>query len=121
MLWLTQRSLRLPDLAEPEAVRAYCRELAAADGGGLIEATSTSSAEGPCLTCIYKQPLGAGFVFAGLVVIPREDGWVWMIAASERGTTGVREALVALRLFESGELTLESYESSWAQDPYDAA
>ena len=33
--------------------------------------------------------------------------------------TGVREAIVTVELMETGQLTVESYESSWARDPYD--
>ena len=33
--------------------------------------------------------------------------------------TGLREAVVTSELMGSGELNLEGYERSWAQDPYD--
>jgi hypothetical protein len=45
---------------------------------------------------------------------------VWTLVAGEQGTTGVREAVVTAQLFEEGALTLESYQLSWAQDPYDS-
>jgi len=35
------------------------------------------------------------------------------------GTTGVREAVATTELFAAGPLAVETYESSWAQDPYD--
>ena len=45
---------------------------------------------------------------------------VWTVVAQERGTTGVREALVTTELVEAGALTVETCERSWAADPYDA-
>jgi hypothetical protein len=45
---------------------------------------------------------------------------VWTAVDGERGTTRVREAVVTSQLFEAGLLAIDSYQRSWAQDPYDA-
>ena len=44
---------------------------------------------------------------------------VWTIVSGERGTTGLREAIVTTQLMNDGGLTIEGYQQSWAQDPYD--
>ena len=44
---------------------------------------------------------------------------IWTIVAGERGTSGLREAIVTASLMKAGTLTLEDYERSWAHDPYE--
>ena len=56
-----------------------------------------------------------------LFVVGDEDSDVWTIVSAERGTTGVREAIVTSQLLSEGRLTIENYERSFAQDPYDAS
>lgn len=110
----------LPEPSEIENSRNYCRRVAESQGSGLIEVGSTQGAEGPCLTCIYKRLKIPAFTFFGVATTPIMNGtWIWMIVASEHGVTGVREATVTSRMLEAGQLTLESYEASWARDPYD--
>ena len=59
------------------------------------------------------------FVFTGMVWAPHEDGWLlWTIVDGEHGVTGTREAQITAELFNSGALTIEKYESTWARDPY---
>lgn len=110
----------LPSLTDTQGLRAYCRRVATSQSSGLVEVTSAVGAEGPCVVYIYKRLRIPAFTFFGVIATPVPCGtWVWMIVAYERGTTGVREALVTSRLVNSGQLSLHSYEGSWAQDPYD--
>src|SRR5262245_56883344 len=50
-----------------------------------------------------------------------EPPQVWTIYAEERGTTGMREAVITTELFNAGSMTLQDYKLSWARDPYDAS
>ena len=44
---------------------------------------------------------------------------VWTIVDGERGMTGVREAIITTELMKAGKFTVDEYQRSWAQDPYD--
>jgi hypothetical protein len=108
------------NLSDERGLQSYCRRIAESQGAGLVEVEAATSAEGPCLKYIYKRLEKPAFKFFGVVAIPvAEATWIWMVVTGERGTTGVREAVVTAKLFEAGKLTLESYKTSWAQDPYD--
>jgi len=113
-------AMRLPPLSDENAIRRYCRDLAETMKGGLVEAAVVQQVDGPVLKCVYKRLEIPAFKFFGMLVIPASDGtWVWMSIFVERGTTGVREATVTKHLFDQGKLTFDSYQSSWARDPYD--
>jgi hypothetical protein len=90
-------------------------------GAGLVQADVVEGADGPAVLLIDKRLFKPAFVFTGkLVVAPAsKTSSVWTVVAVERGTTGVREAVITDQLFSEGKLTLESYQTSWAQDPYD--
>jgi len=56
-----------------------------------------------------------------MLVVPGEGiADIWTIVSGERGMTGMREALVTAQLMKEGKLTVEDYQRSWAQDPYEA-
>lgn len=103
-----------------DAVQAQFRSMAEKKEGGLVQAEllewrSTRVAEG-----IYKVRRGHGFAFTGILMMPvRQSSLIWAVATQERGTTGMREAIVTAQMFKEGSLTVESYEQSWADDPYD--
>jgi hypothetical protein len=119
-LTFTARRLLPDNLADDTAMQEHCRSVAEGQRAGLVEVAVASGAEGPCLTYIYKRLDKPAFKFFGVVTAPVRHGtWVWMIVAGERGTTGMREAVVTTRLLDDGTLTMESYEASWAKDPYD--
>lgn len=121
-LTLTRQTLVwFPDLADENAVRRRCREHAQDMSSGLIEAAVVTGADGPAVMFVYKRLDKPAFVFTGMLVVAvNSKTWsVWTVVARERGTTGVREAVVTAQLMEEGKLTLESYRTSWAQDPYD--
>jgi hypothetical protein len=119
-LSLTESSEEPGSLSDEAAIRERCRRIAQGRSAGLVEVTTVTSAQGAGYKFIDKKQVEAGFLFMGMLVLPATKGsWVWTIMSGERGMTGVREAVVTGLMLESGQLTLESYETSWAQDPYD--
>ena len=109
------------DLDDDGALQQYSRDVAESQRAGLVEVATVDGGDGPYLTYIYTRLEGAAFRFFGVAESPRDDGtWIWMIVAGERGTSGVREAVVTAQLLKEGKLTPESYRTSWAGDPYDA-
>jgi len=117
---LTRTSFPLPSLSDPVGLQRSCRRFSEDQRSGLVDVAVRDGTRGPCLTYVYKRLEIPAFTFFGIVSAPAPAGsWMWMVIARERGTTGVREAVVTARLFNSGHLTLESYKSSWARDPYE--
>jgi hypothetical protein len=109
-----------PQLATPDELHRRCRALAEGQRAGLIEVIIGEHPTTDDYAFIYKRLKVPAFTFFGMVRKPASAGsWIWMVIAGERGTTGVREAVIAGQLMNSGRLTVESYETSWAQDPYD--
>jgi hypothetical protein len=103
--------------SEPE-VRHWCRELAQKRGAGLIEVDGI----GPSTSLIYKRLQMPAYVYTGMFISHVEAvTLVWTIVAGERGTTGVREAVLTSNLMSAGKLTLDDYRSGWARDPYEPA
>jgi len=101
-------------------LRSWCRVLAQSRNGGLIEAQEVACSLGPAVILIYKRLQIPAYIYTGMLVVSLEPRTlVWTIVASERGTTGVREAIVTATLMEQGKLTVEEYRRSWAQDPYE--
>ena len=111
----------LPSLTDLHALRDTCRRLAQANSGGLVEVAVIETPFGSSALLIYKRLQGHAFIFTGMLLIPiaTQKWFVWTTVHGEQGTTGVREAIVTGELLESGNLTLDSYELSWAQDPYE--
>jgi hypothetical protein len=70
---------------------------------------------------IYKARRERAFVFTGMLFLPADAEWlVCTVVDGERGTTGIREAVVTAQLIEAGALNVEHYEECWANDPYDS-
>ncbi len=112
------RTLR--DVTDEAEVRAWSRELAEAHGAGLIEANVEIGMLGATASLIYKRRLGSGYSYTAMLLAPfHEFPQAWMAICTERGTTGVREAVVAVELANTSSLTIEEFERSWARDPYD--
>jgi hypothetical protein len=107
-------------LTDVTALRSSCRRVAESGGGGLIETAVVDSPFGPSVRFIYKRLNRNAFTYTGMLLMPAGDQRLVLTTVdAERGTTGVREAIITAELFEAGELTTEQYEQSWAQDPYD--
>jgi hypothetical protein len=110
----------LPALSHTRELQRYCRSIAESQNAGLVEVACTVGTEGPSVTYIYKRLEMPAFRFFGVALTPVPQGtWQWMIISGERGVTGTREAVVAGRLIEGGQLTPSAYEATWASDPYD--
>lgn len=113
-------SLDLPSLGDAVRVQEWCRAIAESRGAGLIEVRVGTGALGATVSLIYKRLERPAYLFTGMLVIPSDEGSrVWTVVSGERGTTGVREAMVTTELMNAGRLTIEDYRRSWAQDPYD--
>ncbi len=70
---------------------------------------------------IYKRRSASAYIFTGMLVFPGQYGsLVWTVMGEERGShVGTREAVVTADLLNGFQMTLEDYERSWAQDPYE--
>lgn len=113
-------SLGLPEISNKAALQSYARDLAESRHGGLIEVRMFMGGLGVAVGLIYKRLQMPAYIFTGMLLVPRlQDSQIWTVVAGERGTTGVREAVITAELMNSGGLTIQDYESSWAQDPYD--
>jgi hypothetical protein len=113
-------SFRLPDLSDITALQGWCRAIAEARGGGLIEAGVVPDTPRPAVRLISKRLELPAYIFTGMLIIPCEETYeVWTLVAGERLTTGEREAIVTAELFNSGKLkTPQEYQAAW-HDPYD--
>lgn len=115
-------SFDLPSLSDIGGLQRWCRAVAESRGAGLIEMRLDGGRLGAAVGFIYKRLELPAYIFTGMLVVPdNEVADVWTIVSGERGTTGVREAIVTTQLLKAGKLTIEDYRRSWAQDPYDAA
>jgi hypothetical protein len=75
---------------------------------------------GPVVQFIYKKLEKPAFTFTGVQMIHLPmASLIWSVDAREKGTTGVREAVMTASLVNGGQLTRKRYEESWACDPYD--
>jgi hypothetical protein len=111
-------SLDLPALSAETALQQWSRALAEHRSGGLIQVRVSAGALGAAVGLIYKRLEKPAYIFTGMLLIPSQSH-VWTMVARERGTTGVREAVVTSELMNAGKLTIEDYSRSWAGDPYD--
>lgn len=112
--------LRSSFFKDEAAVVKFCRESAEEAGSGLLEAAVLEGENGSAVWFIYKRLQGHAFKFTGILALPLLNQWdMWCMMASERGITGSREAAVTAELLQEARLTMEWYETSWAQDPYD--
>lgn len=111
-------SLGLPSLSDETGLQQWSRSLAESRAAGLIEVRVAVAALGAAVGLIYKRLEKPAYVFTGMLLVPSQS-YVWTVVAGERGTTGVREAVVTAELMNAGKLTIQDYERSWARDPYD--
>ncbi|MFN8582690.1 MAG: hypothetical protein U0163_17150 [Gemmatimonadaceae bacterium] len=119
---LTPTGLPMPALSNPIELQQSSREFSEGQRAGLVEVTVREGIQGSCLTFIYKRLEHLAFKFCGVAQAPGRTGsWLWMVVCNEHGTTGIREAIVTARMIKSGRLTVDSYRTSWARDPYEPA
>jgi hypothetical protein len=121
-LTISEEGLNFPRGSDETALRSRCRRIAEDREGGLIEARTMASTIGPSVGYIYKrmQVQHTGYTYTGMFITAvGSRSLIWTIVALERGTSGLREAVVTAALMKAGKLTLGDYERYWAQDPYD--
>ena len=115
-LAISSEPFRHADGADETKIRRWCRGLARSNGGGLIEACAANGG----IKLIFKQLKMPAYVYSGMLITHIREVWLmWTMIAGERGTTGVREAVVAATLMNEGKLSPGEYELHWAQDPYE--
>jgi hypothetical protein len=94
----------IPPPSRVDLLRNALRRLAEASGAGLVEANAVPSAYGPAARMIYKRRQEMAFVFTGMLLLPAGERWlVCTVVDAERGTTGVREAVVTAELMQAGQ------------------
>jgi hypothetical protein len=123
-LTFLEKGLDFPHGSGETKLRSWCREIAQSREGGLIEVQAMACEIGPSVGFIYKrmQLQDTGYVYTGMFITSVQSGsLLWTIVARERGTSGLREAIVTGNLIKAGKLTLDDYERCWAQDPYEPA
>lgn len=100
--------------------RKWCRKQAKSRNAGLIEVHANPSEISPSASFIYKRLQKPAYIYTGQYFTwIHGANAIWVVVARERGTTGLREAIVTSNLMSSGKLTLDGYKKSWAQDPYE--
>jgi hypothetical protein len=108
------------DFSTEVELQNSARQLAQQLGGGLIEVGVVALRPHSIVSLIYKRLQLPAYVYTGMLIMERQDSsLVWTVVAVEHGTTGVREAVVTAEMMEAGDLTIDDYQRSWAQDPYD--
>jgi hypothetical protein len=118
-------------LSDEEGWRTECRPIAEDSGGAIVSGDSFEQEPAPMFQFVYKKEDGNGYIYMGMLLIPRHDS-MCVISSSgrEHGTTGVREALVTSMLAEEGRLEIERFATpdesgaggkvkDWFRDPYD--
>ena len=122
---------RFRPLADEGWWRNYCRPIAEENGGGIVSGDSFEQEPVPMFQLIYKREDGIGYLFNGMLLIPRQETMCVISSSSrEHEDTGTREALVTAQLAEEGWLEIERFPTpdatgaggrvrNWFRDPYD--
>ena len=96
-------SLELPSLSDIGGLQGWCRAVAESRGAGLIEMQLDTGRLGATVAFIYKRLQMPAYVFTGMLLVPSDEVIpVWTVVSGERGTTGVREAIVTTQLMKTG-------------------
>jgi tetratricopeptide (TPR) repeat protein len=113
-----------------EASRTRYRQRAASRGGGIVSVEFGRANGIPITKAISKFEDLPAYLYEGTVMISfREALYSVTLEASERGTTGTREAVATSLLFSLGELKIPTVRppdvgrkiEGWTRDPYDEA
>jgi hypothetical protein len=102
--------------------------------GGIVSVDSHTVGSRPAIQIVYKRMYGLGYMFTGILIVEFRQHWCQFTAVSgERGTTGIREALVTDTLLGTGQIRVRKYPfylrpfkrssgyvEGWFRDPYDA-
>jgi hypothetical protein len=116
--WLKGFASGFPNFSNVRAVRKFVSAQLPKYGLVSMEVAKVESTE--VVTGIYKRTEGTGYLYSGILLIPcGADAYVVYVTSGERGTTGVREAVVTAKLLSEGKLDINEYEKEWFHDPYD--
>jgi len=111
------------DLHDIQGLRAFYRQIASGAGLGVLE-IETGIVDG-CITVrtLFKAAQGrTGRTYLGALTLPfRDFSYVFKIQSEEKGTTGVREAVVtSWQMNRELSIDLKSRQLiGWLDDPYD--
>lgn len=112
----------LPSLIKIDELRDFYRQQIAKHNGGLIQVEVSDFEHFKVIETVFKIPQKtSGIVYLTSLTIPfRHCSYVIKIQAPEVGMTGMRDSVIAQRLFKEGVITIEKngYEN-WFLDPYD--
>jgi hypothetical protein len=115
-LAISSEPFRHADDADEREIRNWCREFARSNGGGLIEAFAVNDG----IKFIFKRLQIPAYIYSGILITHVRELWLmWTTTSTERGITGVREAVVTSTLLRAGKLLPDEYEQRWGQDPYE--
>jgi hypothetical protein len=113
-----------------DTLRAHFRDSAGARGGGIVSVTFGRANGIQIAKAITKFEDMPAYLYEGTVMVPfRDAAFRLTLEASERGTTGVREAVAMALLLEVGEMAIPTVRPpaggasmrDWTRDPYDDA
>ena len=108
------------------SARRILRGLAAGNKGSVVYADLVQRAGMQMGALIYKREQLPAYAYTGILIVRGSpDHFQFTVASIERGTTGVRDALVTARLMEQGRLDPTKTDSTgrikgWFFDPYDS-
>jgi tetratricopeptide (TPR) repeat protein len=116
----------LSESSDIASLREHYRREAAASGGGIVSVDALTIHGVPGVEAIKKFERRPAYSYQGMLALGFESSHcVFAIESLERGTTGVREAVVTSHLFERGELEIREEPGAasgelvgWFLDPY---
>jgi len=102
--------------------------------GGIVSVDGCTAATRPAIQIIYKRTHSTGYVYTGILIVEFSGYWCQItVVCGEKGTTGVREAVLTPRLLEGGKIKIRKhpfylrmfkhssgYLDGWFVDPYDS-
>jgi hypothetical protein len=115
------------DVRSIEKVRRAVRSRVTSRGAAIVEVETTTTDGCLALRQIIKVPQQPhGMTYIGSLLLPfRDFSFVVKVQCEERGTTGVREAIVLAEAMSDGRVTFDPKRKEalkgWMQDPYDPA
>src|SRR5271166_5565897 len=98
---LIQDPVDNPPVYNQEALRSYCRNLAARSGAGIVSVDIVEIGGAQALQLIYKREQLPTYIYTGMLVITLgRVEFVLRAVYGEHGTTGVREAFITSQLLK---------------------
>jgi hypothetical protein len=114
-------------LSDHDSLIPNFRSFAEGEGGAIISVVTLFDHAQTAAQFIWKKPEGLGYRYNGMYVVPLDRAYILLtVMCGERFTTGTREAMVTMKLAETGELNLREPDEQgrgqiegWFEDPYD--